>query len=107
MSELAGALRERVELQRRGSGRDALGGAAGAWELLGVTWAAIEYERAGAGTVAGAADDGPFWRVTMRARGDVAVGDRLLWNGRVLGVRSVERDPLRPDRLRLRAEERR
>lgn len=103
--ELAGTLKERVELQRRGGGRDALGGAAGSWELLGLAWAAVEYDRPGSGAVAGAADDSPFWRVTMRARDDVAVGDRLLWGGRVLSVRSVERDPRRSDRLRLRAEE--
>jgi head-tail adaptor len=104
-AEFSGALAERIELQRRGAERDALGGAAGEWATFGSAWAAIEYERPGPATVADAADDSPLWRVTMRARDDLAVGDRLLWGGRILSVRSVERDPRRRDRLRLRAEE--
>jgi len=104
-AELAGDLRERVELQRRDGARDAIGGAVGAWVSLGMAWAAVEYERIGVGVAGEAADASPWWRVTMRARGDVSVGDRLLWNGRVLAIRSVERDPRLPDRLRLRAEE--
>lgn len=104
-AELAGALRERVELQRRSGERDAIGGAAGDWQTFGSAWAAIEYERAGPAARADAADDCPLWRVTLRARDDVAAGDRLLWGGRTLSVRSVERDPRRPDRVLLRAEE--
>ena len=102
--ELAGALRERVELQRRDDARDTIGGAVGDWVSLGMAWAAIEYERAGAGVAGDAADASPWWRVTMRAL-DVSVGDRMLWIGRVLAVRSVERDPRFPDRLRARVEE--
>lgn len=103
--ELAGALGERIELQRRGNGRDALGGADGGWISLGFAWAGIEYERAGPGVAAGAIEDGPRWRVTMRARDDVAAGDRLIWGARVLRVRSVLRDPRWRDRLILGAEE--
>jgi head-tail adaptor len=102
--ELAGTLRERVEVQRRDGARDAIGGAVGDWVSLGTAWAAIEFDRAGAGVAADAADASPWWRVTMRAR-DISVGDRMLWGGRVLAVRSVERDPRFPDRLRARAEE--
>lgn len=102
--ELAGALRERVELQRRDGARDAIGGAVGDWVPLGMAWAAIEFDRAGAGVVADVADARPWWRVTMRAR-DILVGDRMLWGGRMLAVRSVERDPRFPDRVRVRAEE--
>ena len=105
MSELAGALRERVELQRRDDARDAIGGAVGEWVSLGMAWAAIIFDRSGAGIIGDAADASPWWRVTMRARADVSVGDRMLWNGRVLMVRSVERDPRFPDRLHARAEE--
>ena len=76
MSELAGALRERVEVQRRGAGRDALGGLVGAWETIGLAWAALGYERAGAAVVAGAVDASPWWQVVMRTRDDLAVGDR-------------------------------
>jgi SPP1 family predicted phage head-tail adaptor len=105
VSELAGALRERVILQRRAEARDGLGGATGGWVSLGSAWAAIDYERAGPGVIAGALDDAPLWRVTMRVRGDVSAGDRLLWGERVLRVRRVERDPRTRDFLRLRAEE--
>lgn len=103
--ELAGRLSERIELQRRGPGRDALGGADGAWASLGFAWAGIEPERAGPGVAGGAIEDAPRWRVTMRARGDVAAGDRLLWGARVLRVRGVLRDPRRRDRIVLSAEE--
>jgi len=103
--ELTGMLRERVEMQRRDAARDAIGGAVGDWVSLGMAWAAFEYDRAGAAVAGDAAEASPWWRVTMRAREGLSVGDRMLWNGRVLTVRSVERDPRFPDRLRVRAEE--
>ena len=103
--ELAGALSERVDLQRRGSGRDALGGADGTWTSLGLAWAAMEHDRAGPGIAGGAIEDAPRWRVTLRARDDVAAGDRLIWGERVLRVRSVLRDPRWRDRIILSAEE--
>lgn len=105
--ELAGMLRERIELQRRGNARDPLGGAEGAWASMGFSWARIEHERGGPPVAGGAIEDAPRWRVTVRARDDVAAGDRLMWGGRVLRVRSVLRDPRWRDRLFLSAEEQR
>lgn len=41
MTEFAGALRERVTIERRLGNRDALGGAVGAYAYDGTGWAAI------------------------------------------------------------------
>jgi len=77
----------------------------GRWTSLGLAWAAIEHDRAGPGIAGGAIEDAPRWRVTLRARDDVAAGDRMIWGERVLRVRSVLRDPRWRDRIILSAEE--
>jgi head-tail adaptor len=106
-AELAGALSERVEVQRRAAERDALGGAAGAWGAVGSTWAEIVPDGTGAPVAGEAIEALPRWRVTLRADADVAVGDRLIWRGRRLRVRARTDDPRLPDRVLLRAEEER
>lgn len=105
--ELAGALSERIELQRRGTARDALGGAAGDWASLGFAWAGLEPDGAGAAVAGQAADSQPRWRVTLRARDDLMLDDRRVWRGRRLRVRSVAQDPRLPDRILLKVEEER
>lgn len=106
-AELAGALSERVELQRRATERDALGGAVGAWVVVGSAWAEIAPERTGPLVAGEAIEALPGWRVTLRADADVSVGDRLAWRGRRLRVRARIDDPALPDRVQLRAEEER
>lgn len=105
--ELAGALSERVELQRRGGARDALGGAAGDWASLGFAWAGVRPDGTAAAVTGEAADGQPRWRVTLRARSDLMIEDRILWVGRRLRVLSVTRDPSLPDRVLIKAEEER
>ena len=104
MSEFAGGLTQRVEVQRRGVDRDDLGGADGSWTMLASVWAAltpIAPAAWGQGDRPGAS---PRWRAALRPT-DIAPGDRLYWHGAFLTVRSVEADPAAPDRLTLVLEE--
>jgi head-tail adaptor len=105
--ELAGTLSERVEVQRRDGARDALGGAVGDWASLGFAWAGLRPDGTGAAVAGGVADSQQRWRVTLRARDDLMIDDRILWSGRRLRVLSVTQDPGPPDRILIRAEEER
>lgn len=105
--ELAGRLSELVTIQRRGGDRDALGGASGAWTAIGDRWASLAPQQSGPLMAGDALDARPRWRVTLRAGSGVAVGDRLGWRGRMLGVRGVVDDPALPDRTVIEAEEER
>jgi head-tail adaptor len=102
--ELAGALRERVTIERRGGGRDGLAGAVGDWVPQGAVWAGVVPDGVDPAVAAGARDAMPRWTVTMRAGADVLPGDRLLWGDRVLMVAAVE---TWPDRMRVRTREQR
>ncbi|HWW65319.1 MAG TPA: head-tail adaptor protein [Sphingomonadaceae bacterium] len=104
---LAGLLTERVTIERRGGARDALGGAVGDWNAIGVRWARLEPRGYGPLIVGEALDARPRWRVTLRGQSGVAVGDRLLWRGRTMIVRGVMDDPATPDRTLFEAEEER
>lgn len=105
--ELAGRLRERVALERRSDGRDALGGATGEWNPLGESWAAIEPHGSGPTAAGEAASAMPRWRVTMRAGIDMMVGDRLHWGVKRLRVRAMLADPMQADRVTAEVEEER
>lgn len=107
MSEFAGALRERITLERRNGERDMLAGARGKYRFDGAAWAAVT-PLIPAGLVAGDAISGlPRWRVTMRKREGVDVASRLVWRGRYLAVRGVESDPREPAQMILMTEEQR
>jgi head-tail adaptor len=45
------------------------------------------------------------FKVTMRVRDGISVGQRLRWRGRVFAVRQRLDDPALPDRIMLRCEE--
>lgn len=104
--EFAGTLKERVTIQRMDDARDAAGEAGGAWLTLGTAPASVEPAGTGPIEIGEALAAEPLWRVRMRPR-DVAVGDRLAWRGRLLGVRAVTADPVTPDRIELGCEEER
>lgn len=104
--EFAGRLKQRVEVLRRETGQDAIGAPSTSWMSLGHGWAEVAQLRPGP-AVAGAVRAAlPRWRVTLRSR-DLSVGDRLVWQGRRLGVVEVERDPLLPGRMTAMTEEER
>jgi head-tail adaptor len=106
MREFAGTLRERIRIERQAEARTAMGLADGGWEPLFGCMAAIAPEGAwGAEAEGGALSAMARFRVTIRARGGVAVGQRVVWGQRRLLVRQVAEDPRTPDRIAMRCEE--
>lgn len=103
--ELTGRLRERVTIERREAGRDAIGGATGEWRAVGDAWAAIEPDGKSALVEADAIRARVRWAVTLRSGADLIIDDRIIWRGTPLRVRSVTRDPRTPDRIDAEAEE--
>jgi head-tail adaptor len=47
----------------------------------------------------------PRFKVTIRVREGISVGQRVRWSGRLLAVRQRIDDPALPDRILLRCEE--
>jgi head-tail adaptor len=105
MSEFAGALRERVTIERRLGNRDALGGATGRYAYDGAAWAVISPLVPADLNVADSLSAMPRWQVTLRKREGIDLRTRLLWRGRVLGVRGCISDPRDPARMVLTCEE--
>ena len=103
--EFAGALRERVTIERRLGDRDAIAGATGRHVHDGAAWVAITPLDPGVMTVGGALSAMPRWRVTMRKREGMGPWTRLVWRGRYLAVRSVISNPQRPERMDLTCDE--
>lgn len=106
--ELSGRLRCRVIIEPREDARDVLGAASGDWITMRSAWVEIAPEGTGPIGEADARAAMPRWTVTMRDEAPLpTVGDRVLWGGRRLRVRSVGADPRVPDELRLSTEEER
>lgn len=105
ITELSGALKERVSIERRLGNRDALGGATGAYAYDGAAWAAISPLIPADLTQADSLSALPRWQVTMRKREGVDLKTRLVWRGRFLGVRNVVSDPRDPARMVLTCQE--
>lgn len=91
--ELAGALRERVILEKRLGGRDMLGGGNGRYAHLGEAWAAISPLAPGDFTAGESIRASQRWRVILRARSGIDADVRLIWRGWTLAVRGVICDP--------------
>jgi head-tail adaptor len=99
MSEFAGALRERITLERRIGTRDAIAGAVGLYDYDGAAWAAIT-PTTPAGVVAGDVISSLLrWQVIMRKREGVDLRTRLVWRGKYLAVRRVICDPATPGQM--------
>jgi head-tail adaptor len=105
MTELAGALRERVSIETRANERDIIAGRILRWQYDGAAWAAVAPIMPGDFNVADSASALPRWAVTMRKREGITQWTRLVWRGRFLHVRMVESDPREPSRMVLRCEE--
>jgi head-tail adaptor len=105
MTEFAGALRERVTIERRLGNRDALGGAIGNYAYDGAAWVAVSPFIPADLAVADALSAKPRWQVTMRKRDGIDLRTRLVWRGRFLGVRGVISDPRNPAQMVLTCEE--
>lgn len=107
MTEFAGALRERVTIERRSAVRDALGRGDGRWVYDGAAWVGVAPLVAAELTAADALSALPRWTVVMRKREGIGPQTRLVWRGRFLAVRAVVSDPREPARMVLTCEEQR
>jgi head-tail adaptor len=107
MGELAGALRERVTIERRTEGRDPAGARTGGWAYDGAAWVAVSPLIPASLVEADSLSAAPRWTVIMRKREGLGVWTRLVWRCRFLHVRSIVSDPRDPARMILTAEEKR
>lgn len=87
----AGQLNQRVQLQQRGAGDDALRESNGAWVNVGAeVWAKVEPLTGREGLAAGALQQTVDTRFILRHRGDVTPDMRVVWKGRAYDVISAE-----------------
>ena len=105
MREFAGTLKERVIIEQPAALRTALGMQSAGFETVAICLAAVVAEGAGAEAEAQALSAMSRYRVTIRTRDGIAVGQQVRWRGRVLAVRQRIDDPSLPDRIVLRCEE--
>ena len=105
MSEFAGTLRERIIVERPISARTASGIQQSGWEPVARCLAAIVPDGAGALSEAHALSAMPRFRVILRSRENVTVGQRIQWKERRMLVTQRIDDPRLPDRMLLRCEE--
>ncbi len=105
MSEFAGTLKERIEVQRPVGARTPMGVQQAEWETVCKCLASVVLEGAGAESEAQALSAMPRYRVTIRRRDGIAIEQRIKWNKRVLLIRQLLGDPAAKDRLVMRCEE--
>ena len=86
---MTGGLRHRVKLQRRVSAPDAGGG-------IGLSWADIAELWAGVTPLRGREDQQGMrlvsltsYRVRIRCRADISTADRIIFNQKILNIRSL------------------
>jgi head-tail adaptor len=98
MDEQAGALDERVMIERWQSVRDGAADAVGSWIAVETVFAALRRDGAPGRQMLGeAARSGRRWQVVLRDRDDLDLNVRLRWRDQLLAVRAVERDARRRD----------
>ena len=105
MSEFAGTLNQRIRIERPVDLRTDGGLQKAGWESVATCLAAVVAEGAGPETEAMALSAMPRFRVTIRRRDGIGVGQRVVWGERAMLVRQRIDDPATPDRILLRCEE--
>ena len=103
--EFAGLLRERVVIEALTEERNAIGAQVPQWEEVARCLAIVAPEGVGAEAEGQALSAMARFKVTIRSRDGIAVGQRVRWSGRLLGIRQRVDDPAMPDRITLRCEE--
>jgi head-tail adaptor len=103
--EFAGTLRERVLIERPISSRNAMGLQEPGWERVCSCLASVALESVGAESEAQALSAMPKFRVTIRERDGIAIGQRITWSGRKMMIRQMLDDPRAKDRIAMRCEE--
>jgi head-tail adaptor len=105
MTEFAGTLKERIAIERPVDVRTEGGLQQAGWEQVFECMAAIVAEGAGPEAEAMTLSAMPRFRVAIRRRDGVGVGQRIVWRNRKMLVRQRIDDPTRLDRILLRCEE--
>ncbi len=103
--EFAGSLRERVTIEALTGERNALGAEMPEYEIVARCLAAITPEGSGAEAEGQALSAMARFKVAIRVREGINVGQRLRWRERLLIIRQRVDDPALPDRITLRCEE--
>ena len=84
-----GKLNDRVTLQRRAAGSDAMGQASGAWTEVATVWALVLPLRGREFFAAAQVQQEQSIKVTMRYRADVEPTMRLMWQGKPHDITGV------------------
>jgi head-tail adaptor len=105
MTEFAGTLRERIIIESPVSLRNAMGLQEPGWQEVCRCLAAVALESVGAEAEAQALSAMPLYRVTIRQRDSIAIGQRITWKERRLIARQLLDDPRTKDRIVMRCEE--
>ena len=105
MNEFAGTLRERVIIERPTTSRNAMGLQEPGWEEVCRCLGSVALEAVGPESEAQALSSMPKYRVTIRSRDGIALGQRVRWKQRSLMVRQLLDDPRTKDRIVMRCEE--
>ena len=104
-AEFAGSLRERIVIEALDGERTAAGLRVDRWSMVCSCQAAVSVDGSGAEAEAMVLSAMPRFRVTMRRRDGVMVGQRVRWRTSLLMIRQLLADPLLPERMTLRCEE--
>ena len=105
MSEFAGTLKQRIRIEQPVDLRTDSGLQQAGWKPVATCLAAIVTEGAGPEAEAMALSAMPRFRVMMRWRDGIVVGQRVIWGERTMLVKQRIDDPAMPDRILLRCEE--
>lgn len=100
----AGALAERVVIERWQRASDDLAGDPGHWTAEATGWANIVPIGRGSAEDGAALSARRRYRIEMRDDPATGLEHRLIWEGRVMTLLSIERDPRQRDRMALIAE---
>lgn len=103
--EFAGSLRERVTIEALTGERNALGAQLPEYHVVARCLAAVFPEGVGAEAEGQALSAMARFRVVIRVREGIEVGQRLRWRERLMNIRQRIDDPALPDRITLRCEE--
>lgn len=103
--EFIGLLRERIAIERPINLRNPMGLQQAGWQPVCRCLAAIAPDNVGPEAEAQALSAMQRYRVTIRWREGIAIGQRILWAGRALTVRQLIDDPRARERITMRCEE--
>lgn len=84
-----GQLRDRIEIQRRATGQDALGQPVQGWEQVAKVWANVRHLNGAEAIKAGAVTSAVNASIRIRWRAGIDAGQRVVFDGRVYEIKAV------------------